>query len=124
MDLELLALDKNNTWDLIPLPAGKKPIDWKCVFKVKLESDGSLERYKAYLVAKGYNQKHGIDFQETFSPVKKMTTICFIISLVAQHQWPPFQLDINNAFLHSDLHEEVFMRVLEGLDHGLILCAN
>lgn len=71
MEAELVALAKNDTWDVVPLPHGKKPIDCKWVYKVKLKSDGTLERYKAWLVAKGYTQEYGIYYiyQETFSPV-------------------------------------------------------
>lgn len=107
MKAEFLALEQNNTWDLITLPLHKKPIGCKWVYKVKLKSDGSLERYKSHLVAKGYTQKHGIDYQETFSPVVKMTTVRCIIAIAAQNQWPLFQLHVNNAFLHGDLAEEV-----------------
>lgn len=117
MQCELDALHQNNTWDLVPLPPHKKAIGSKWVFKVKLKADGSLERYKARLVAKGYTQEYGTDYQETFSPVVKMTTIRCIISVAAHRRWPLFQLDINNAFLHGDLHEEVYMLPPEGLSH-------
>ncbi|KAL8097768.1 hypothetical protein AgCh_030767 [Apium graveolens] len=115
MDLELKALEKNNTWDLVSLPKGKKMICCKWVFKVKLRSDSTIERYKARLVAKGFTQKYGIDFHETFSPVIKITTVRSIIALAASRGWKLFQLDVNNAFLHGDLHEEVYMKLPEGL---------
>lgn len=117
MDDELRALDTNDTWDIVPLPLGKKPIGCKWVYKIKLKSDGTLERYKARLVAKGYTQEYGIDYQDTFYPVVKMPTIRCIIALTASKQWPLYQLDINNAFLHGDLHEEVYMVVPPGLSH-------
>ena len=116
MQQELAALHQNNTWDLVPPPPGKKTIGSRWVYKIKLKSDGSLERYKAPLVAKGYNQQYGIDYQETFSPVVIMTTVRCLIALAASRHWPLFQLDVNNAFLHGDLHEEVYMRVPEGLN--------
>lgn len=114
MQNEISALVANNTWDLVPLPAGKKSIGCKWVYKVKLKADGSLERYKARLVAKGYNQEYGVDYQETFSPVIRMTTVRTIIALAAHRHWPLYQLDVNNAFLHGDLYEDVYMKPPEG----------
>lgn len=121
MQKELDALSKNKTWDLVPLPPGKKAIGCRWVFKVKLNADGSLERCKARLVAKGYNQKFGVDFTETFSPVVKMSNVRCILSVAASRKWDVFQLDVNNAFLHGDLVEEVYMNVPEGLDNPLNL---
>lgn len=110
MQVELSALDQNNTWDLVELPPGKKTIGSKWVYKIKLRSNGSLERYKARLVAKDYNQQYGIDYQETFSPIIKMTTVRCLIALAASRHWPLFQLDVNNVFWHRDLQEEVYMK--------------
>ncbi|KAL8120925.1 hypothetical protein AgCh_017922 [Apium graveolens] len=118
MQLELTALANNNTWDLVTLPPGKKPIGSKWVFKTKLKADDSIERFKARLVAKGFNQKYGIDYQETFSPVVKMATVRSILSLAASRGWKIFQLDVNNAFLHGELHEEVYMLVPEGMPNS------
>lgn len=121
MNNELHALKKNHTWDLVPLPPGKRLVGCKWVYKLKLKVDGSLERHKARLVAKGYTQEYGIDFFETFSPVVKMTTIRCIIALAASKRWSIHQLDVNNAFLHGDLHEDVYMKPPEGLVHDSTL---
>lgn len=109
MNEELNALKANQTWSLVPLPQGKHSIGCKWVYKLKFQADGSIERHKAKLVAKGYTQREGIDFMETFSPVAKFTTIKILLDLAASKQWQLVQLDVNNAFLNGDLHEEVYM---------------
>ena len=83
MQAELAVLEANNTWSIQPLPPGKVPIGSKWVLKVKLKSDGSLERYKACLVAKGYNQQEGFDYFETFSPVAKFVTVISLLVIAA-----------------------------------------
>ncbi|KAK1422630.1 hypothetical protein QVD17_17916 [Tagetes erecta] len=114
MNKEMEALNRNKTWDLVDLPPGRKPIGCKWVFKIKHDPSGAISRYKARLVAKGYSQREGIDFDETFSPVVKMVTIRTVFSLAVQHNWPLYQLDVDNAFLYGDLNEEVYMKPPEG----------
>ena len=109
MDKEIQALEQTHTWVLTPLPPGKRPIGCKWVYRVKLNPDGTIERYKARLVAKGYTQRERLDFSEAFSPVAKTVSVRVLIALASTKGWPLYQLDINNAFLHGDLDEEVYM---------------
>ncbi|KAH9699990.1 protein kinase domain-containing protein [Citrus sinensis] len=116
---EINALEKNDTWVITDLPAGKRPVGCKWIFTVKYKADGSVERLKARLVAKGFTQSYGIDYLETFAPVAKLNTIRILLSLAVNLDWYLYQLDIENAFLNGDLEEEVFMEVPQGLDLNL-----
>ncbi|KAL5549057.1 hypothetical protein UlMin_004288 [Ulmus minor] len=83
MDAELQALEENQTWSVVSLPDGKRPVGCKWVYRIKHKDDGTVERYKARLVAKGYTQQEGIDFTDTFSPVAKLVTVKMFLSLAA-----------------------------------------
>ena len=110
MEQEFHALLRNKTWTLVPPPPRVNVIDSKWVFKVKKHSDGSIERYKARLVARGFRQRHGLDYEDTFSPVVKPTTIRLLLSIAVSRGWSLRQLDVQNAFLHGFLEEEVYMK--------------
>ncbi|KAL0315559.1 UNVERIFIED_CONTAM: Retrovirus-related Pol polyprotein from transposon RE2 [Sesamum radiatum] len=114
MDEELQALENNQTWTLTALPNGKKAIGSRWVYKLKMNPDGTVNRYKARLVAKGYSQIEGIDYNDSFSPVAKTVTVRLFLGIAAAHFWPVHQLDINNAFLHGFLDEEVYMTPPDG----------
>ncbi|PWA86467.1 gag/pol polyprotein [Artemisia annua] len=107
---EFDALVRNGTWSLVPCAKNTNVIDSKWVYRIKRDANGNVTRYKARLVAKGFNQKPGIDYQETFSPVVKATTIRVLLSLAVTNQWSLRQLDVQNAFLHGELKEIVYLR--------------
>ena len=100
---------KNDTWELVERPTKRKVIGTKWVWKVKYKADGSLEKFKAKLVAEGYSQIEGFDVQETFAPTTRMTTIRMVIALAASRGWPIYQMDVKSAFLNGHLKEEVYV---------------
>jgi hypothetical protein len=97
---EYVALQRNKTWTLVPPQLGKNLIDCKWVYKVKYKIDGSIDRYKAHLIAKGFKQRLGIDYDDTFSLIVKSATIRLILSLVVLRGWVLHQLDVQNVSLH------------------------
>jgi hypothetical protein len=111
---EMDALDKNEAWDIVELPAGRKSVGSKWLFKKKFNAQGKVEKYKARLVAKGYSQVEGIDFGEIFSPVAKLTSIRFLLSIAAAFDLEVEQMDVKTTFLHGDLEEEIYMKQPEG----------
>eukprot|EP00253_Pinus_taeda_P016938 PITA_16938 len=110
---EMTSLHKNEAWDLVELPAGRKPIGRKWVFKKKTNAEGKVEKYKARL-AKGYSQVSGIDFGDIFSPVAKVTSIRLLLSVVVAFDFEVEQMDVKTTFLHRDLEEEIYMKQPEG----------
>ncbi|KAD3068636.1 hypothetical protein E3N88_36516 [Mikania micrantha] len=109
MNHELNALYKNDTWVLVRRPATHNVVGSKWLFRTKFRADGSIDRYKARLVAQGYSQVPGLDYSHTFSPVVKATTVRVVLSLAVVNNWKLRQLDVNNAFLHGKITERVFM---------------
>ncbi|KAI0499987.1 hypothetical protein KFK09_018195 [Dendrobium nobile] len=110
MTEEFNALQKQDTWTLVPAPANTPILGCKWTFKTKLLPDGQVDKYKARLVAQGYDQQFGVNYTETFSPVAKMTTIRVLLTLALNRNWQIFQLDVSNAFLHGELHDNIHMR--------------
>jgi hypothetical protein len=115
MNSELEALSKTGTWMIVTMPPNVRPIGSKWVYKIKHKADGSIERYKARLVAKGYSQIEGLDYFDTFSPVAKLTIVRVLLALASIKGWYLHQLDVNNAFLHGELQEDVYMSIPDGV---------
>ena len=98
------------------LPKGCRPISSEWIFKKKLRMDSFIERYKAGLVIRGFDQKKGANFFDIYSPVIKITTIKTLIALDATHDLVVYQMDVKTAFPNSDLEEEIYMSHLEGCE--------
>ena len=109
MKKELDTLSKNHTWGLVTLSLGKSVVGCNWIYKIKTRSDGSIECYKTRLVAKGLTQEYGIDYEETFALVTRISSICTLLAVAAASKWDIFQLDVKNAFFNGDLSEEVYM---------------
>ena len=113
-DQEYRSLIDSGTWDLVDLPANKNLVGCKWVFKVKCNANGNIDRYKARLVAQGYSQRHGVDYDEVFAPVARYTTIRTLLAIANQYNLEIHQMDVKSAFLHGSLDNEIFMKQPEG----------
>jgi hypothetical protein len=114
MQEEMDSLHKNHTYELVKLPKGKKTLKNKWVYRIKQEEHTPHPRYKARLVVKGFNQRKGVDYDEIFSPVVRMTSIRVILGLAASLNLEIEQMDVKTTFLHGDLEEEIYMEQPEG----------
>jgi Reverse transcriptase (RNA-dependent DNA polymerase) len=122
MEETMESMRSNNVWKLVNLPEGRKVIGNKWVLKIKRLADGSIDRYKARLVVKGYTQQEGIDYEEIFSPVVRFTSIRLILATVAGLDLELHQMDVKTVFLNGNLEEEIYMEqpasfVVEGQEH-------
>ena len=115
MNEELDALHKNNTWDMVDLPLDQYVVGCRWVYKIKTKADGSVEQYKARLVTKGFTQEYGIDYEEIFA---RLTSVRCLIAVAAVRRWPLYQMDMKNAILNGDLHEEMYMQPPLGYPHS------
>ena len=114
MQEELQTLKQNQNWDLVPKPDDVKPISCKWVFKVKMQPDRSIERYKARLVAREFSQQCGLDYDETFSPVINIIIVRVLIALAVSKAWKVWQMDVINAFLYGEVNQEIYMEQTKG----------
>ncbi|KAL8112473.1 hypothetical protein AgCh_019977 [Apium graveolens] len=111
---EIDAVEKNHTWKLTELPAGKKAIGLKWVYKVKKDANGQVVKHKACIIAKGYIQQQGRDFDELFAPVTRLETVRLLLALAAKNSWEVHHLDVKSAFLNGEIQEEVYVTEPEG----------
>jgi hypothetical protein len=126
MEAEFHALQANNTWTLVPKPPSQNVISCKWVFSVKENYDGSIDKLKARLVARGFTQQYGINYMETFSRVVKPATMRLVLSLAVSRGWDIHQIDISNVFLHGFLDESAYCSSLSifRIHLGLIIFAS
>ncbi|KAL9262013.1 Retrovirus-related Pol polyprotein from transposon RE1-like protein [Drosera capensis] len=117
MNEELHFLSKTRTWDRFHLSVEKSLVGCKWVYKIKTRSDGSVERYKTRLVARGFTQEYDIDYKETFAPVTRITSVRSLLAVATVRHWDLFQMDVKNAFLNGDLFEELYMKPPPSYDH-------
>jgi hypothetical protein len=115
-DSEYNSLMKNKTWELTELPPDRQPITCKWIFKIKHKADGSIERYKARLVVRGFSQKEGVDFNETFAPVIRFESVRVLLAIATEFNLEIDQCDVKTAFLNGDLTEEIYMEQPEGYE--------
>ena len=106
---EYQVIMKNDVWDVVPRPEGKSIVTSKWIYKIKHAADGNIEKYKARFVSRGFSQKEGIDYEETFTPVARYTSIRLVVSLVAVMKWKIHQMDVNTSFLNGVVEEEVYV---------------
>lgn len=110
MDDEMHSLHENRTWILVDLPDGKKTVKCRWIFKTKISAAGKLEKYKARLVARGFTQRYGEDFTETFSPVVRYSSVRILFAVAAIMKMKVHQMDVKTAFLHGDIEETIYMQ--------------
>ena len=114
MKSEMTSMYDNQVWTLIDPPEGLKTIGCKWIFKKKIDMDGNVQTFKARLVAKGFRQTHGIDYDETFSPVVMLKSIRIMLAIAAYYDYEIWQMDVKTAFLNGNLLEDVYMTQPEG----------
>lgn len=102
-------IEKNNTWSLTHLPRGAKKVGVKWIYKTKHDEHGNVIKHKAYLVAKGYSQREGVDYTEVYAPVARLDTICTVITLTSNNMWNVYRLDVKSVFLQGTLNEDVYV---------------
>ena len=113
---EYQSIMKNDLWEIVPKPKDKSVVSSKWIFKTKHSADGSIEKYKAGFVARGFSQKEGIDYEKTFVPVARYTSIRIVLSLASNMKWKLHQMDVKLAFLNGVIEEEVYIEQPQGFE--------
>ena len=106
---EYSSIMKNNVWEVVPRPEGKSIVTSIWLYKIKHAADGSIEKFKARFLARGFSQVEGVDYEESFALVARYTSICSIISIAAEMGWKIHQMDVKTAFLNGFIQEEVYI---------------
>ena len=122
---EMKAIEENKTCQLVDPPPGCHPISLKWVYKVKRDELGAIVKHKARLIARGFVQREGIDFEEVFAPVARMESIHLLLALAAAKDWRVHHLDVKSAFLNGELAKMVFIRqppgfAIKGAEHRVL----
>jgi hypothetical protein len=116
MTEEHQSIMKNDVWEIVPRPKEKSVVTSKWVYKIKHVADRSVDKYKARFIARGFSQKEGEDYDKTFAPVARYTSIRAIISLSASMGWSLHQMDVKTAFLNGEIEEEVYIEQPQGFE--------
>ena len=109
MKEEYNSLLASDTWAIVPLLKGRKLLTCKWVYKTKYGLEGKVDKHKSKLIVKCFSQVEGIDYIENFAPIAKMNSIRHVLSVASSYKWEVHQMDVKSAFLHGDLHEEIYM---------------
>ena len=116
---------KNDVWEIVPRPERKSVVSSKWIFKIKHAADGSIEKYKVRFVARRFSQKEGIDYEETFAPVARYTSVRAVLAIAASKGWEVHQMDVKTAFLNGKITEEIYLEQTEGFethDPNIFVC--
>ena len=113
---EYNSIMNNGVWEVVPRPEGKSVVTSKWIYKIKHALDGSIEKFKAHFVARGFSQVEGVDYDETFAPVARFSSIKAVISVVAEMGWKIHQMDVKTFFLNGFLQEEVYLEQPQGFE--------
>jgi hypothetical protein len=109
------SIMRNDVWEIVPRPEGKSVVTSRWLYKVKHATDGSVEKYKARFVARGFSQREGVDYEETFAPVARYSSIRAVISIASEMGWSIHQMDVKTAFLNDIIEEEVYIEQATGV---------